>query len=71
MHIPRMPSEDSYRTSIIQAIGRTLGVQTPMIDQFSSISHIAKVIKHNIHINVSAQFDPHAYDKDIALVNQF
>ena len=33
-HIPRMPSEDSYRTAMIQAVGRALNVKTPMIDQF-------------------------------------
>ena len=73
MHIPRMPSEDSYRTSIIQAIGRSLGVQTPMIDQFLARyrAYCESYQTQHPHQRVSAQFDPHAYDKDIALVNQF
>ncbi|MEJ7407904.1 opine metallophore biosynthesis dehydrogenase, partial [Staphylococcus epidermidis] len=73
MHIPRMPSEDSYRTSIIQAIGRSLGVQTPMIDQFLARyrAYCESYQTQHPHQRVSTQFDPHAYDKDIDLVNQF
>ncbi len=33
VQIPRMPSEDYYRTAMIQHIGKMLGIETPMIDQ--------------------------------------
>lgn len=72
-HIPRMPSEDSYRTAMIQAVGRALNVKTPMIDQFLARyrSYCDSYRAERLKQSVSAQFDSHQYDEDINLVKQF
>ena len=56
--------------SFRQSEGR---VQTPMIDQFLARyrAYCESYQTQHPHQRVSTQFDPHAYDKDIDLVNQF
>ena len=68
-----MPSEDSYRTAMIQAVGRALNVKTPMIDQFLARyrSYCDGYCEEHPKQSLSAQFDSHQYDEDIALVKQF
>ncbi len=72
-HIPRMPSEDSYRTAMIQAVGRALNVKTPMIDQFLARyrSYCDGYRAEHPKQSLSVQFDSHQYEEDIALVKQF
>ncbi|RIO62891.1 DUF2338 family protein, partial [Mammaliicoccus sciuri] len=71
VHIPRMPSEDYYRTSIIQHIGKLLGIKTPMIDTFMKRyeQYCQNYKKHNQQL--SSQFNVNLYKDDKSLVEAY
>ncbi|WP_437750651.1 staphylopine biosynthesis dehydrogenase [Staphylococcus shinii] len=71
VHIPRMPSEDYYRTSIIQHIGKLLGIKTPMIDTFMKRyeQYCQDYKKHNQQL--SSQFNVNLYKDDKSLVEVY
>ena len=73
IHIPRMPSEDYYRTLIIQAIGRALNVATPMIDTL--LLRYENTVKQycdtHLHQQLSRQFELHHFKQDLALVTNY
>lgn len=73
VHIPRMPSEDYYRTSIIQHIGKLLGVKTPMIDTFMKRyeQYCQDYKKHNHNQQLSSQFNMNLFKDDKSLVEAF
>ncbi|MEB7754562.1 staphylopine biosynthesis dehydrogenase [Staphylococcus pseudoxylosus] len=73
VHIPRMPSEDYYRTSIIQHIGKLLGIKTPMIDTFMKRyeQYCQGYKKHNHNQQLSSQFNVNLYKDDKSLVASF
>lgn len=73
IHIPRMPSEDYYRTSIIQYIGKLLGIKTPMIDTFMKRyeQYCQDYKKHNHHKQLSSQFNMNLFKDDKSLVGAF
>ncbi len=73
IHIPRMPSEDYYRTSIIQHIGKLLGIKTPMIDTFMKRyeQYCQDYKKHNHHKQLSSQFNMNLFKDDKSLVEAF
>lgn len=73
VHIPRMPSEDYYRISIIQHIGRLLDVETPMIDTFMErYEQYCKGYKnHHPQQQLSSQFNMNLFKEDKALVEAF
>lgn len=73
IHIPRMPSEDYYRTSIIQHIGKLLGIKTPMIDTFMKRykQYCQDYKKHNYHKQLSSQFNMNLFKDDKSLVEAF
>lgn len=73
VHIPRMPSEDYYRTSIIQHIGKLLDVETPMIDTFMERyeQYCQDYKKHNYNRQLSSQFTMNLFKDDKSLVEEF
>ena len=68
-----MPSEDYYRTSIIQHIGKLLGIKTPMIDSFMKRyeQYCQDYKKHNHHKQLSSQFNMNLFKDDKSLVGAF
>ena len=68
-----MPSEDYYRTLMIQAIGRALNVATPMIDTL--LLRYENTVKQycdtHIHQQLSRQFELHHFKQDLALVTNY
>lgn len=73
VHIPRMPSEDYYRTRVIQAIGRTLSVPTPMIDELLRRYEVYcyRYKTRHPYQAVSSQFNLDDFEADIALVTTY
>ncbi|GAA6819389.1 staphylopine dehydrogenase CntM [Helicobacter pylori] len=73
VHIPRMPSEDYYRTSIIQHIGKLLDVKTPMIDTFMKRyeQYCQDYKKYNRNHQLSSQFNMNLFKDDKSLVEAF
>lgn len=71
--IPRMPSEDFYRTKIIQAIGRLLSIETPMIDQFLNryTSYVTTYKSKNKSEIFSHDFNIELAQPDISLLESF
>ena len=73
IHIPRMPSEDYYRTLMIQAIGRALNVATPMIDTLllRYETTVKQYCDTHLHQQLSKQFELHHFKQDLALVTNY
>ncbi|PHK50131.1 opine metallophore biosynthesis dehydrogenase [Staphylococcus edaphicus] len=73
MQLPRMPYEDYYRTSIIQQIGKLLGIETPMMDRLLKrySEHISKFIATNPELNFSKQFQLQNFEKDVNLIKDY
>ncbi|SCU26513.1 Uncharacterized protein conserved in bacteria [Staphylococcus xylosus] len=73
IYIPRMPSEDYYRTSIIQHIGKLLGIKTPIIDTFMKRyeQYYQDYKKDNQHKQLSSQFNMNLFKDDKSLVEAF
>ncbi|RTX74081.1 staphylopine biosynthesis dehydrogenase [Mammaliicoccus sciuri] len=72
-YIPRMPSEDYYRTSIIQHIGKILDVDTPMIDLFLKryTAHCEQYrVTHPLQ-QLSDQFKNYTFTDDQSLITQY
>lgn len=71
--IPRMPSEDFYRTKIIQAIGRLSSIETPMIDQFLNryISYVSEYKAKNKSETFSHDFNIEHAQQDISLLEDY
>ncbi|HEC2187579.1 TPA: staphylopine biosynthesis dehydrogenase [Staphylococcus delphini] len=74
--IPRMPSEDYYRTQIVRGMARTLNIETPMMDTL--IERYEAQLTHfkETHYDdpLSAQFKIQSFEADVAsmaaLLNQ-
>lgn len=73
VHIPRMPSEDYYRTTVIQAIGKALGVSTPMIDTLLHryVDYCERYQIEHPQQAVSSQFKLNDFEEDISLVTTY
>ncbi|HEI6446684.1 TPA: staphylopine dehydrogenase CntM [Staphylococcus aureus] len=73
VQIPRMPSEDYYRTAVIQHIGKMLGIKTPMIDQFLTRYEASCQAYKAMHQDqqLSSQFNTNLFEGDKALVTKF
>ncbi|WP_042742202.1 opine metallophore biosynthesis dehydrogenase, partial [Staphylococcus aureus] len=73
VQIPRMPSEDYYRTAMIQHIGKMLGIKTPMIDQFLTRYEASCQAYKDMHQDqqLSSQFNTNLFEGDKALVTKF
>jgi len=73
IHVPHMPSEDYYRTLMIQAIGRVLNIHIPMIDTFllRYEDYLYQYRTTHPNQNLSTQFEQHHFDKNLVLVTQF
>ena len=73
VHIPRMPSEDYYRTTVIQAIGKALGVSTPMIDTLLHryVGYCERYQIEHPQQSVSSQFNLDDFEEDISLVTKY
>ncbi|RAC88496.1 DUF2338 domain-containing protein, partial [Burkholderia multivorans] len=73
VHIPRMPSEDYYRTTVIQAIGKALGVSTPMIDTLLHryVGYCERYQIEHPQQSVSSQFNLDDFEEDISLVTTY
>lgn len=71
--IPRMPSEDFYRTKIIQAIGRLSSIETPMIDQFLNryVSYVSEYKAKNKSETFSHDFNIEHAQQDISLLEDY
>lgn len=71
--IPRMSSEDFYRTKIIQAIGKLLSIETPMIDQFLNryTSYVATYKAKNKSETFSLDFNIELAQPDISLLESY
>ncbi|PTF68341.1 opine metallophore biosynthesis dehydrogenase [Staphylococcus chromogenes] len=70
--IPRMPHEDYYRTKIVQGLGRTLNIETPMIDVLLSRYETAlqQFNSEQPHLKKSQQFFPQAFEDDMNCIQQ-
>lgn len=70
LQIPRMPSEDYYRTKIIQQMGRLLDVDTPMIDTLLRRYETQLVDYKRNHPNehFTKQFDVCEFEQDTAML---
>ena len=68
-----MPSEDYYRTAMIQHIGKMLGIKTPMIDQFLTRYEASCKAYKETHEDqqLSSQFNTNLFEGDKALVTKF
>ncbi|MBF7015914.1 staphylopine biosynthesis dehydrogenase [Staphylococcus durrellii] len=73
IRIPRMPSEDYYRTAIIQHIAKLLGIATPMIDKFLQ-RYIERCQRYRLEHpdqRLSSQFDIELFKEDMDLITRF
>ncbi len=68
-----MPSEDYYRTTIIQAIGKALDVSTPMIDTLLHryADYCERYQIEHPQQSVSSQFNLDDFEEDISLVTTY
>lgn len=68
-----MPSEDFYRTKIIQAIGRLSSIETPMIDQFLNryVSYVSAYKAKNKSETFSHEFNIEHAQQDISLLEDY
>ncbi|WP_371868718.1 staphylopine biosynthesis dehydrogenase [Mammaliicoccus stepanovicii] len=64
LEVPRMPSEDYYRTKIIQGIGHSLQIETPMINRF--IDRYEQQVKNYRETHRNEQFSQSFYKQDFA-----
>lgn len=73
VHIPRMPSEDYYRTTVIQSIGKALEVPTPIIDEL--LERYKTYCRHyqsqHPHQSLSSQFELNHFQQDISLIKTY
>ncbi|NBK47246.1 staphylopine biosynthesis dehydrogenase [Staphylococcus delphini] len=69
-HIPRMPSEDYYRTQMMRGMARTLDIATPMMDTLIERYEAQLTAFQQTHVGdaLSSQFTIQSFEEDIARI---